>query len=101
MKLIKSKKGIALLAVLAVAVISAVGAYAYFTSTGNGTGSATVGNATNWTVGESAAQITAATGGPLYPDAAIGGSHVLSTAYTVKNPGSGSQSLAAVTVKVA
>ena len=34
MKLIKSKKGIALLGVLVIAAISAIGAYAYFTSTG-------------------------------------------------------------------
>ena len=104
MKFIKSKKGLALLAVLVVAAAGAIAGYAYFTSTGNGTGSATVGTASNWTVGESAAQIAAATGGPLYPDASIGtgaGHNVLSTAYTVTNPGSGSQNLTSVTVKVA
>jgi hypothetical protein len=42
-KLLKSKKGIALLATMVVAIAAAVGAYAYFTSSGNGTGSATVG----------------------------------------------------------
>ncbi|HUK44723.1 MAG TPA: hypothetical protein VLV28_05475 [Gaiellaceae bacterium] len=47
MKLIRSKKGIALLAALAVIAVSAVGAYAYFTSAGSGTGSATVGAAAN------------------------------------------------------
>ena len=40
MKLITSKKGLALLAVLAIVAISAVGAYAYWTTTGSGTGSA-------------------------------------------------------------
>lgn len=40
MKLLKSKKGLALLTVLAVAAISAVGAFAYWTTTGAGTGSA-------------------------------------------------------------
>jgi hypothetical protein len=40
MKLIKSKKGMALLAVVAIVAIAAVGAYAYFTSTGTGTGAA-------------------------------------------------------------
>jgi hypothetical protein len=40
MKFIRSKKGVALLAVLAVAVMAAVGAYAYWTTTGEGTGSA-------------------------------------------------------------
>jgi len=47
MKVIKSKKGIALLAALAVAVVAAVGAYAYFTTTGSGSGSATVGTSSN------------------------------------------------------
>jgi hypothetical protein len=47
MKLIKSKKSIALLATLAVAVIAAVGAYAYFTTTGSGSGTATVGTSSN------------------------------------------------------
>jgi hypothetical protein len=43
MKLIKSKKGIALLATLAVAVVAAVGAYAYWTASGTGSGTASVG----------------------------------------------------------
>ena len=37
MKVIKSRKGIALLAVLVVAAIASFGAYAYFTTTGEGT----------------------------------------------------------------
>ncbi|MBA3842782.1 MAG: hypothetical protein H0X39_09215 [Actinobacteria bacterium] len=45
MKLIKSKKGFALLAALVVVAISAIGAYAYWTTTGAGTGSAS--NATS------------------------------------------------------
>jgi hypothetical protein len=45
MKLIKSKKALVLLGVLVVAVVAAVGAYAYFTSGGSGTGSASVGTA--------------------------------------------------------
>lgn len=43
MKLIKSKKGISFLLVIAIAAISAVGALAYWTTTGSGSGSATVG----------------------------------------------------------
>jgi hypothetical protein len=43
MKLIKSKKGISFLLVIAIAAISAVGAFAYWTTTGSGSGSATVG----------------------------------------------------------
>jgi hypothetical protein len=42
-KFLKSKKGIALLAMMIVAVAAAVGAYAYWTTTGAGTG--TVANA--------------------------------------------------------
>jgi hypothetical protein len=97
MKFIKSKKGLALLATLAVAAFAAVGAYAYFTSTGTGTGSASVGTATNWVVG----QTGVTSGGPLYPDAAIGGANIQTNAYHVKNAGSGSQALAKVDISVA
>jgi hypothetical protein len=47
MKLIKSKKAIVLLAMSIVAIVAAVGAYAYFTTTGSGSGTATVGTSTN------------------------------------------------------
>ena len=40
-KFLKSKKGLALLAALVVAVAASVGAYAYWTTTGAGSGSAT------------------------------------------------------------
>ena len=40
MKLIKSKKGISFLLVIAIAAISAVGAFAYWTTTGAGSGTA-------------------------------------------------------------
>lgn len=81
-----------------IAVLAAAGAaIAYFTSTGNGTGSATVGSATNWTVGESGTP----SGGPLYPDPAIGSGHIQTDSYTVTNPGSGSQDLTQVVIKVA
>lgn len=42
MKFMKSKKRLALLATLAVALVAAVGAYAYWTSTGSGTGTSSV-----------------------------------------------------------
>ena len=45
-RFLKSKKGIALLATLAVAAM-ATGAFAYFTSTGSGSGNATVGTTAN------------------------------------------------------
>ena len=44
MKLIKSKKGISFLLVIAIAAISAVGAFAYWTTSGSGTGSADDGH---------------------------------------------------------
>jgi hypothetical protein len=84
---------LSLIAVLAVAGA----AYAYFTSTGTGTGSATVGSATNWTVGETGTP----TGGPLYPDAAIGGANIQTDKYTVTNAGKGSQNLTQVVVSIA
>ncbi|HEY0417439.1 MAG TPA: hypothetical protein VGC78_13735, partial [Gaiellaceae bacterium] len=46
MRIIKTKKGIALLAVLVVAAVAAIGGYAYFSSVGAGTGSASVGSST-------------------------------------------------------
>ena len=91
------KRTLVLLGVMVVAVAASIGAYAYFTSTGNGTGSATVGSATTWTVG----QTGVTSGGPLYPDASIGGANIQTNAYHVKNGGSGSQALTSVTIKVA
>jgi hypothetical protein len=80
MKLIKSKKGIALLATLAVAVVAAVGAYAYFTSTGAGTGSASVGTSTAFVLHGSAA-------GAVYPGTSS------TVTFTVDNPSTGHQFL--------
>lgn len=48
--LLKTKKGVALIATLVVVGAAAIGAYAYFTNTGSGSGTATVGNASAWTV---------------------------------------------------
>jgi hypothetical protein len=47
MKFIKSKKGLVLLATLAVAIAAAVGAYAYWTASGAGSGTAAVGSITS------------------------------------------------------
>src|SRR4051812_5773087 len=93
-----TKKRIALLAVLAVGAISAVGAYAYFTSTGSGTGSATVGYESNWTVGQTGISGAA----NLYPDPTIGvAGNIQTKSYHVKNNGSGSQNLGDVKISVA
>jgi hypothetical protein len=96
-RFIMSKKGLVLLAALVVAIAASVGAYAYFTSTGTGTGSATVGTASNWTVGQTGVN----SGGPLYPDPSIGGANVQDNAYHVKNNNAGNQSLANVAISVA
>ena len=96
-KFISSKKGIvALIATLAVVAIGAFGAYAYFTSTGSGTGTATVGTDSAWVLGQ-----TATAGPSLYPDAAIGTGNIQTKTYTIHNPSAGNQLLTDVKVKVA
>jgi hypothetical protein len=81
-----------LLGVVAViAAMASVGAYAYWTSTGSGTGSATVGTDTPWEV-----TTAAATGGPLTPDGPA-----QSIDYTVTNNSTGTQRLANVAISVA
>jgi hypothetical protein len=84
------KSTIAVLSTLAVLALAG-GAFAYFTSSGSGTGSATVGSATAFTVNPASA-----TGGPLFPGS---GSQTIS--YTVTNPGSGAQNLSATSASVA
>jgi hypothetical protein len=91
MKLIKSKKGLAFLAALAVAVVAAVGAYAYFTSSGTGSGSATVGS--------DAGLVVTQTGTPpsgLLPDGAT-----QDITIHVANTATFDQSLSAIHVTVA
>lgn len=66
-------------------------AYAYWTSTGTGTGSATTGSSTPFTIASQAPS-----GAALAP-----GGTAQSIAFTVTNPGSGSQNLSGVTVTVA
>jgi hypothetical protein len=83
--LFTKKRTIALVVVGSLVV--AGGAVAYFTSTGSGTGNATVGSASNWVVTTSAP-----TGGALYPGT---GSDVV--AYNVQNASTGYQNLAGTT----
>ena len=78
-------------AVTVAALMLAAGAFAYFTSTGSGTGSATVGSPSAWTVTPATA-----TGGPLYP-----GSGTVTIPYTVANASTGHQELTSVTSAVA
>jgi len=68
----------------------ATGAVAFFTSTGSGSGNASVGTATQWGV-----VVTSDTSNALYPDT---GSETLS--YTITNNGSGAHALNAVTASV-
>src|SRR5581483_54182 len=81
MKFIKSKKGLVLLATLVVAAAAAIGGYAYFTSSGSGTGSATVGSTTNTIT------VSASDPGALYPLASAPASP--NAKLTVTNNGSG------------
>ncbi|MHA7220285.1 hypothetical protein ACX80L_15535 [Arthrobacter sp. MDT1-48-3] len=85
-----SKKRIAITSVALVAVGGGA-AFAYWTTTGVGTGSAETGDAVAFTVASSAA-----TGGPLSP-----GGPTQTVAFTVTNPGTGAQRLNNVEVTVA
>jgi hypothetical protein len=79
-----------IIAISAIAVLVVAGsAFAYFTSTGNGTGQATVGSASNWTVTPAAAT------GTMYP-----GAGTSTIAYTITNASTGHQKLAATTALV-
>ena len=91
-KLTKRNK-VAVLVVAGVTVLAVGGglAIAYWSSTGTGTGTGTTGTSTSFTVAASAP-----TGGPMTP-----GGTGESVAFTVTNPGSGSQNLSSVVVTVA
>jgi len=76
---------------LTVAMMAVAGvAFAYFSSTGSGTGSATVGTAAAWEV-----TVAAPTGGPLFP-----GSGTDTLVYYVKNNSAGPLTLNTVTAKL-
>jgi len=87
LKIFRSKKVMTVVLAGAIVLGGAGAALAYFTSTGNGTGNATVGTAGAWTVATSAP-----TGGLLYP-----GTGIDTVAYTVTNSGSGFQNLSGTT----
>src|SRR5215211_4130863 len=79
MKLFITKKAIAIVASFAVAIGAAVGGYAYFTAGGEGTGPATVGEATP-------IDLSSPSVGDLYP-----GGDDLSVTVTIANGGSSAQ----------
>lgn len=82
------KKIIAVISVIAVFAVGTA-AFAYFTSTGSGTGQAAVGSSTHWTVALSAST------GTMYPGS---GSSVIP--YTVTNAGTGNQYLTTTAASV-
>jgi hypothetical protein len=84
-KFLKSKKGIVLLVSAIVAIVAAVGAYAYFTSTGAGTGTATVGDASNQVY------VTGSTSGTLYP-----GGPARTVSFSAKNFADSAQSISKI-----
>jgi hypothetical protein len=88
----KLRTKIAVGATLGAAVLAGGGAlaFAYFTSTGSGTGNGVVGSASNWSV-----TAAAPTGGPLLP-----GSGTETITYTVKNVSNGHQELNGTTAAV-
>lgn len=89
MRFPKKKAGVALLAILAVAAVAAFGAYAYFSSTGTGTGSAAVGSS-------STIQLSGSPVASLYP----GGADAPVTV-SIHNPGGGNQQVNTVSGSVA
>jgi streptogramin lyase len=86
---ISRKRAFGAFAVLAVLAVASA-ALAYFTSTGSGTGSTSVGTASPWGVTSQPA-----TGGPIYP-----GGGTANIVYTVTNNGSGDQQLSTITATV-
>jgi hypothetical protein len=74
-----TKRWAAGIAVLAIAGLAAMGAYAYFSATGSGTASANVGSS-------SAVTLSGSTTGNLYPDGPA-----RDVAITITNPSSGAQ----------
>jgi hypothetical protein len=98
----RTKKIVAIGATVALTLGIAGTAFAYFTSTGSGTGQGAVGTATTWGVS------SVTTGGPMYPGVGVlgysgsgAGPGVEQVTVTVKNNGSGSQEVTGFTIKIA
>jgi hypothetical protein len=90
-KMFNTKRKIAAAGLTAAIVLGTGGvAAAYFTSTGSGNGSATVGTASPWSV-----TVDAATGGPLLP-----GSGTESMGYSISHLGGGVQKLNSATASI-
>src|SRR5438552_3093060 len=78
-----TKKRIAVLAVLLIALLAAIGGWAYFTANGSGSATATVGTSSNLT-------LHGATVGTLYPGTTV------SISFTVDNPSAASEQLGTI-----
>jgi len=78
-----TKKRVAIVSVLTVAAVAAFGAYAYFSTSGSGSGTATIGTS-------SALTLHGTTSGTLYPGSTV------SVSFTVDNPGTGSARLGTI-----
>jgi len=87
---LRPRTWIALGVVGVVAAALSVAGYAYFTSSGSGSGTATVGSSGGWSVA-----VTSPSGGPLFP-----GSGSEQFNYTVTNTGSGPAALGSVVYQV-
>ncbi|MEA9986464.1 hypothetical protein [Subtercola sp. RTI3] len=86
-----SKKRIAVIVTAAVLVLAGGGAaFAYWTSTGSGVGSATTGTDTAFTIASTTAGSALTPGGPTD-----------TVTFIVTNPGTGNQNLTAITAAVA
>ncbi len=89
-KLFTTRRRLAIVGITAAIVLAGGGAaYAYFTTTGSGTGSATVGTTGTWSVTQ------ASTSGTIYPGS---GSSVIT--FNVKNTGTGDQQYSTATTAV-
>lgn len=87
----RKKRAIAAVAAIAIVGVGGALAYGFWSSTGTGTGSATTGTSSVFTVAGSAP-----TGGPLSP-----GGPTETVPFIVTNTGSGTQNLTSVLVSVA
>jgi hypothetical protein len=97
----RTKKIVAISATVALTLGIAGTAFAYFTSTGSGTGQGAVGSATVWGVS------SVTTGGPMYPGVGVvpansgAGPGIERVTVTVKNNGSGYQELNGFDISIA
>lgn len=91
-KLFTTRRRIVIVGITGAVVLGGAGAaFAYFTASGQGTGTGSVGSATSFNV-----VVGTPTGGPLYP-----GAGTETFGYTITNTGTGNQGLNTITISVA